>query len=187
MWLVASVVSRTMFFVGLALLTLILVRRSYKYFGPRRTKRGKTDPHLEKVDCPIQQDRPVTNVPVEVLRWEVQMHETARDLKAEIDSKMCALQVLIRQAREEADRLEKLLGAESSEPSDESTSTDRDRSIDIRTNGAPAAEPILPGTTQCRDEIYALADEGQTPTTIASLVGAPVGEIELILSLRSAQ
>lgn len=54
-------------------------------------------------------DTVLRDAPPEVLRWHVELHETARDLKAEIDTKLVALQVLTKQAREEADRLERLL------------------------------------------------------------------------------
>lgn len=50
----------------------------------------------------------LADAPAEVLRWQVEMHETARDLKAELDTKMRALQVLIRDADEKIARLESL-------------------------------------------------------------------------------
>jgi hypothetical protein len=50
----------------------------------------------------------LADAPVEVLRWQVEMHETARDLQAELDTKMRALQVLMRDADEKIARLEKL-------------------------------------------------------------------------------
>jgi hypothetical protein len=48
-------------------------------------------------------------MPMEMMRWEVEMHDTARELKAELDTKMVALQTLIRSAREEQERLAKLI------------------------------------------------------------------------------
>ena len=51
----------------------------------------------------------LSDAPLEVLRWEVAMHDLARDLKAGIDSKASALQTLIKMAREESDRLEAAL------------------------------------------------------------------------------
>lgn len=47
--------------------------------------------------------------PPDLVRWQVEMHELARDLKAEIDTKLVALQTLIAMARQEAARLESLL------------------------------------------------------------------------------
>jgi hypothetical protein len=48
-------------------------------------------------------------MPVEVMRWEVHMHETARELKAELDTKLVALTVLLRDVREAEQRLNQLL------------------------------------------------------------------------------
>src|SRR5436189_1601645 len=44
--------------------------------------------------------------PIEVLRWQVEMHDTARELKGELDSKLSALQALVLMARQESQRLE---------------------------------------------------------------------------------
>lgn len=49
------------------------------------------------------------DAPSELTRWQVAMHELARDLKGEIDTKLAALQTLVAMARQEADRLQKLL------------------------------------------------------------------------------
>lgn len=51
----------------------------------------------------------ISDAPVEVLRWEVEMHNTARDLKAELDTKMLALQAVTKAAQEERLRLEAVL------------------------------------------------------------------------------
>lgn len=60
---------------------------------------------FQRTELPSRNQEP----PLELVRWEVQMHDTARELKAELDSKMVALQVLIRQAERECQRLEQLL------------------------------------------------------------------------------
>lgn len=52
---------------------------------------------------------PLRDAPPELQRWQVGMHETARGLSAQLDSKMRALQSMTRSAAQEADRLEALL------------------------------------------------------------------------------
>lgn len=47
--------------------------------------------------------------PDEMMRWEVEMHETARELKAELDSKIGVLRSMTRLAAEESLRLEAAL------------------------------------------------------------------------------
>jgi hypothetical protein len=56
---------------------------------------------------PERQQEPRYDQPADLVRWEVEMHDTARELKAELDTKMAALQVLIRQANEACERLER--------------------------------------------------------------------------------
>lgn len=72
--------------------------------------RRSPEPKFEPKKLLPERDRnsPLAEAPVDVLRWEVQMHETARDLQAELDTKMRALQILMRDADEKIARLEKL-------------------------------------------------------------------------------
>jgi hypothetical protein len=108
MWLLADIMSWTMFLVGLGLLIAILLRRWHRYYGPRRRRRDA--PVLERTARTDQSaKRSLSDAPADVLRWQVELHETGRDLKAELDSKMSALQALIRMAQEESERLERLL------------------------------------------------------------------------------
>jgi hypothetical protein len=167
----SNITSWIMFFVGLALLILILLRRWHRYYGPRRKTTTISKPR--PVRASRQKTAPLTDAPPDILRWHVEMHEIAREMKAELDSKMGALQVLIRMAREEADRLEELLGP-----------VGRDSSEEVPP--VPAEDPAdhLPASSQRRSRVYALADEGHSITAIAEITGSPLGEVELILSLR---
>ncbi len=109
MWLVANIVARTMFLVGIALMTAILLRRWHRYYRRRRRRerpQKSTVSRHSKSTVPI---RSLSDAPNEVLRWEVELHDTARALMGELDSKMRVLQILIRQAKEESERLEGLL------------------------------------------------------------------------------
>jgi hypothetical protein len=143
--------------------------------------------------------------------WEVEMHRTARDLKAEIDTKMRALEQLIQLADrargeldasiERAESSESLNGPRWSDSSEEARRTDRRQG-----NSAPHAESRAKTARAARDavsstrlppandpaddprfeRVYALADAGFSATKIAGQVGSQVGEVELILSLRRA-
>jgi hypothetical protein len=66
-------------------------------------------------------DSALADAPDEILRWQVEMHATARDLKAEIDTKLMLLQALLKQVQEERQRLEELL-AKSAENSSKEVS-----------------------------------------------------------------
>ena len=103
------------------------------------------------------------------------MHEIARELSAQLDSKMRALQSLIAEADRAAARLE---------------SATAEASPTTRQPPPPPADPALrplpsePSAERCHDEIYALADYGFSAADIANRVGSPIGEVELILGLR---
>jgi len=190
--------STILFLLGLALAITILLRRSYRYFG-RRKRDSRT---IASVAAPPKDDRePLIDAPPNILRWQVEMHETARDMKAELDTKMIALQQLIQQAREQTQRLESALDraerlgvapcrdtlAEiervTAELSNEAAAAAGEGPLgDLPDVPEPPAQP--PVSDRDRRAIYALADEGISSESIAEQVGATLGEVEMILSLR---
>lgn len=93
---------------GVALASWLIVRGARTRWA--RSQRATADPQeIRRMLADEGRDTALRDAPPEVLRWHVELHETARDLKAEIDTKLVALRVLTKQAREEADRLERLL------------------------------------------------------------------------------
>jgi hypothetical protein len=153
-----------------------------------------------------------SDVAPEMERWEVEMHETARELKAQLDSKMRALQALIAEADRAASRLE---AAKNNEDHTDNT-PNTPPTIHTRSGGTPLFNPdngALPTVEKKRPaspanqadslrsapvataprvspqhrqaEIYALADRSLSDSAIAQRLGMPIGEVELILSLRS--
>ncbi|MEM9184920.1 MAG: hypothetical protein AAGB00_00320 [Planctomycetota bacterium] len=113
---VASLASTGMFALGCALLTTILLRRSYKYFG--RGRRRRNEPAI------AAQPRPEgawtgahADASARVERQKVELHEQSREAAATIDNKLVLLQELIAKSQAQIDRLEKLLAeAEALEP-----------------------------------------------------------------------
>ena len=141
---------------------------------------------------------PPGGLPQDLAQWEVELHETARQLSAQLDAKLSLLQSLIAEAEQAAARLEDALDrshptlppgsqAESLRPVGYARSVPRDGEIglsdsDLSTADDEAAPPT--DRTRRREEIYSLADYGFAAAEIARRVGSPVGEVELILSLR---
>jgi hypothetical protein len=149
-------------------------------------------------------------LPDDLARWDVEMHETARQLSAQLDAKLSLLQSLIAEADRAAARLEDALDrayptlppgsqAESLRPA-------AGLSHDVRhdpetvvagssasTNGSTSGitgdgdPPPVTDRARRRGEIYRLADYGFAAAEIARRVGSPVGEVELILSLRDSK
>jgi hypothetical protein len=135
--------------------------------------------------------------------WEVEMHELARELRSQIDTKMRALEALIRAADEAIGRLDQAIDrAESLGILDEESpvaaaSTNwttatamRDASAKSEAGASTVRRPeCRPRPLRLDDEarferVYALADAGLSATKIAAQIGSQVGEVELILSLR---
>jgi hypothetical protein len=146
--------------------------------------------------------------------WEVEMHEFVREIKAELDSKMRALQAVIADADRAAERLETALHGKPNAAFSPASTVSREtrtaeeetpilkfretpknerHGIDLSNLPSSQVESLSPSgvphpehsTAQSKkEEIYMYADYGMTPAEIASRVGHPIGEVELILSLR---
>ena len=130
------------------------------------------------------------------------MHETARRLSAQLDAKLSLLQSLDGEADRAAVRLENALNrAHPSLPPGsqaESLRPGAGHARDIRSEPETPATESNPSTSddesaptsvraRRREEIYRLADYGFATDEIARRLGSPVGEVELILSLREAK
>jgi hypothetical protein len=162
----------TLLFLAALMVTIgVLLYSSNRYFARQRssppswTSGRPVSPHSELP----------TETPTEVENWEVAMHDYARQVRGELDSKMSALESLIAEADRAAARLERAV--------------QNSRSVPAAANQAgvvpPLADPVESNTTlPQREEIYTLADYGLPAAEIAHRTGAPVGEVELILRLR---
>jgi hypothetical protein len=131
--------------------------------------------------------------------WEVEMHAVARQLKAEIDAKMRALEQLIQMADRAREGLEasiertELLGlgehglAAASPRTPDSSFAEvarRRRNVHAMRETVSGGQARLSGDDPRFERVYALADAGFSAPKIASQIGSQVGEVELILSLR---
>ena len=190
MLLLANAVSWTMFGLGVVLMICVLLRRSWRYQREnRRSTRGITvkRPRVNRAERLI-------DAPPEVLRWQVEMHDLARDLKAELDSKMRALQTLIQLAQHETLQLEAAI--QRAERLGISTCRDTLQTVEQLSESPEASSnaslPPLAETnivelikpSDQRSRIYVLHDAGQSPESIAQRMNITVGEVELILSVR---
>lgn len=96
-----------MFAVGAILAIMILLKRSYRYFG-RRSRGG----HITHVARPDTMPNPIDEAKGsrEFDRWEVRMEERMREHTALLDSKMLALQALLNEADKTIARLDAASG-----------------------------------------------------------------------------
>lgn len=111
-----------MFAAGCALLSMLLLRRSQRYFS-RRGERQRHAGYLERIPRPkggwdgVQRD-----AAAQIERQQVELHELAREATGRLDSKMLLLEQLIATSQRQIARMEQLLGQlESAEPAPQRT------------------------------------------------------------------
>jgi hypothetical protein len=151
-----------LFIAALIVVTWMLMMRSHRYLARQRAKEP------ENWDTKPAPKTPAAygELPETIARWEVEMHESTRQMSAQMDCKMSALQALIADADRAASRLE---AAISGKP---------------QLSPPQATESLKLPSEARREEVYTLADYGFSAADIASRIGAPAGEVEAILSSR---
>ena len=188
--------SSILMLAGLALALFLLLRRP----GARLTKPRES---ILRANASIEanRDRALADAPVDTLRWQVEMHETARELKGELDSKMSALQALVLMARKESTRLEAALrradSVDAEIPRDSlakiASLADPEAIADPHALAHTAAQipaPVSSASTDLFDAdrkalaVARLADQKRSPVEIAQQLDLPIGEVELLLSWR---
>jgi hypothetical protein len=149
----------------------VLWRRSHKHFGSGGTAHAPI-----KRFSKLEDDRELAlaDAPPDVNRWQVEMHELARDLKGELDTRIAILQILLRQADQTAARLRGLGLGESLDPLAEIERWQPENAASV---SSQTQHPLA-------SQILALADDGKTPAEIAAATGLPLGDVEIALSLR---
>jgi hypothetical protein len=92
----------------LAAMGVLLLWFAFARQGRRRNK--SSDGAVSRpASASLTADGRKLDTPASVAQWEVSMHETARDLMGRLDTKIVIVEQLVRDARESADRIEKLL------------------------------------------------------------------------------
>jgi hypothetical protein len=93
---------KALLIVGVLMIAVVILRvflrakrSEHTYHSPLKEKEGKSAHMLD--------------APIEIGRWEVQMHETARDLMGELNTKIAIVEQLVRDANAAAERLEKAI------------------------------------------------------------------------------
>jgi hypothetical protein len=90
---------KTLFIIGVAMIALVLIRFLLR---PKRA------PHT--YESPLKTERNpghMLDAPADIGHWEVEMHETARNLMGELNTKIAIVEQLVRDANAAAERLEK--------------------------------------------------------------------------------
>lgn len=190
MELFADKTATTLCLAGVLLIALVVLRRSAKALGGGR--REGAAPRASSMRSAGSAGHHL-DAPAEWVQWEVQMHELARDATAQLDTKLRLLAELIRQADQCAARLTEAVARAEHSAGSPASAGDRLWSPPERCesgmelDGEDVAH-VRHHATAVDDpryrEIYALADDGYSTAAIAHRTGQPIGEVELILSLR---
>ncbi|HEY7089101.1 MAG TPA: hypothetical protein VH518_13485 [Tepidisphaeraceae bacterium] len=135
----------------------------------RPMMRRKADP-LEK-SAPFSSLSQQRSTERQMQNLLVELSEMARQISAQLDTRAAKLELLIQQAEEKIAALKQAMGQTDSAPP------------------PPLISSPLPALDEPPDprhaDVYALADEGRDVGQIASELGRPRGEVELILALRA--
>ena len=107
MFLLSVIDSGWLFFAGCALLTMVLLRKTYHRLGRRK----KASPAaIERIARPTGQwDGAQRDAFAQIERQKVEMHEMSRDLNGQLSSRIIVLEKLIGDSQRQIERLEELL------------------------------------------------------------------------------
>jgi hypothetical protein len=180
--------AQIVFLLGLGLVIVVLLVRSKRYFRQVTQYQVPVARPHRKADRAKASSAP----PHGVEKWEVAMHDLARELSGQLDSKIRVLELLIREADEAAARLEAAVGKKSDAVSRSTRAALEAPKSPRRIQPTAKAEidakkPLKIADNPRFERVYALADAGMSVATIANQIGSQVGEVELILSLRSTR
>jgi hypothetical protein len=78
---------------------------SRRYLHSLKAPATQAEPLASRRIRDADKDQPLRHSPADIERWQVEMHDLARDLKGELDTKIAVLQRLVIDAREAAERL----------------------------------------------------------------------------------
>jgi len=157
--------------VAFGLTIAILLLRAHRYLARQRSddralvlpRRPKSEPSVRLMDGPP-----------ELARWEVEMHRIARDLSAEVDSRVSVLRAMVTEADRAAARLEAALNKAAATGAD-------DQGFQ---QNPPDPGSHETGQTASPEAVYALADYGFPSREIAVRLHRRLSEIQHLLDMR---
>lgn len=115
----------------------------------------------------------------DLTEFMVQLQQVAREINAQLDTKFIKLERSISDADDRIARLQRTIRAADGEPM-----------LDVTVSDDPAGQTIAPPRTSLsarRQRIFSLADTGESAASIAAQMGVSVGEVDLILKLRTVR
>ena len=187
MLLLAQIQGTTLLFLaGLVLTCGVLLLRTHRQLSKRpRTEMPSPATFSQPRPQPALGHR--LDAQRDLRQWEVEMHDLARELRGELDSKIAILEHLIQDATQQADRLEAAIGRAEEIRVGRADEMHAQSLVENRSPSPTRVDGIHRPTSPAsrrHAEIYSLADQGLSSAAIATRLGSPIGEVELILGLR---
>lgn len=181
---------------GAAIASFFLMRRTRQYFQNHLARPTESSTRPTDSEAGTGPVRPTFDADLNLR--QMQTHDLLRELMAELDTKMAALRGLVLMADHARDRLE--LALQRAEQLGLAVTPDELELIarlpDQSTAETAAAlqrlsaAPSATGSSQsplAEEQVGRLALQGCSPATIAGELGLPLGEVEMLLSLRSGR
>ncbi len=106
--LLAQLGSMLMFIAGIALLTTILLRRTYRQLGGRRKKYDHRPIDAQPRPTGVW-DGAKADSSAAIERQKVQLAELSRDVNGQLDTKIMVLRELLDESQRQIERMEELL------------------------------------------------------------------------------
>ncbi len=185
-----------LFFAGILMFIGVLFRRQMRR-KKRKVKRQSPKTQVQEMkkswdSGASRVGRPLRDAPPEILRWQTEMFDVARELKAEVDTKVALLQSASRLAAEQAQRLE--LAVERAHQLGLTADRSPLEQIDYLSQqlasgeadlaSGPIKGPFFESRSKNREIVLAYYQQGLSPQEIANQTGIAIGEVELTLSSR---
>ena len=148
------------------------------YILMRGRVKAKRDPLEHRPSLSVSQQRQIER---DMSNLMVEMLETARQMTAQLDTRAARLEALIRDADVRLAQLKS--PAPGAAAADQPGATAPEAAAEAPAPPA-ASEDVETPPDPRHAEIWALADEGQSPNEIARRLNRPNGEVELILAIR---
>lgn len=95
-----------MMLAGIVMLGWVLMRRQMKLRKKSHADERRQERAMRAMGQTQTQGVPLAGAPVETMRWQGELFDLQRELKAELETKIAVVQSLLRQADERIERLE---------------------------------------------------------------------------------
>lgn len=184
---------------GMALACFLLLRGTWRYLAANARAKKSANPadEIRRLLGNTVREQPLIDAPDQVLQWQVELHEIVREAKAEIDTKLLALQHLLGEIHSAEERLRRLLARAELQPSaaaplldeiDRLVSSAGEKQQDLFSRLHAQTEPAALGRLNARQQqaAAALYAQGVSPAEISRQLQLSLGDAELLASLSPA-